>query len=244
MKITRHLIPLSWLLGKLAKEIAQENNGRIQNWRDSVPTFDGKIGLIKSFDCGRYSRKCTYTKWEYAARCRSWGCILPNGDLVGVISRRKFRLKPWRGYRWDADVSGIRLVSNRCQSDDYHPNSDDIEEGMRVIVGRLRSNASVRKEGRKRQRLDARKSKEIEAVARKAGLKVCVADSIAAGNCLTGTINFCQRHGFDPHKSYTPAEVLAKSNGDSQRARIVIQYAMRWHQRVAEIGGEVFYPKR
>lgn len=226
----------------MATEIAAERNGRKQNWREAIPALEGKIGTIHTYNCGRYSRSCRYIKWEYAASVRSWGAILPNGDLVGLISKSKFRLKPWRGYRWDTDQNGIRLVRIARPTDDYHPYTNDIEGGMAVIVGRLRSNAKVRKETRIAARFERMKVKELARKAKAMGARVCFSDSIAAGNCASGTESFCARHNLDKAKSYTPEKLLAIGNGDAQRVRLAIHVAMAQHEKMTKLGAEVFYP--
>jgi hypothetical protein len=242
MTTTKTTIPLGWALRKRTQEIAHEKKGRIQNWRPAEPALSGKIGTVHSFNCGRYSRSCTYTKWEYAASVRCWGAILPNGDLVGLIDRDKFRLKPFRGYKWDVDASGIRLVSLARNDDDYHPNADDIEAGVRVMIGRLQSNAKVRKELRIAARFERMKDNDLARKAKAIGARVCFEDSITAGNCRYGTESFCARHNLDKGKSYTPAALLAISNGDTQRARLAILVAMKQHEKMTKLGAEVFYP--
>lgn len=242
MTTKKHTIKLSPTLERLAREIAQENDGRKSNWRGSIPATEGKIGRVHSFNCGRYSAKCTYTKWEYAASVRAWGTILPNGDLVGLISKEKFRLTPRRGYKWDVDANGLRLMALARPDDDYHPNTDDIEAGMTALVAKLRANANTRKAARKAAKMDAKKSREVAQQAKAMGVRVVVADSIRAGNCESGTLSFCQRHGFDPRKSYTPEQVLAKSNGDTQRARLAIHAAIKRHETMTSLGATVYYP--
>ena len=84
-----------------------------------------------------------------------------------------------------------------------------------------------------RQRMAAERAVEAAAVA---GVYVCLADSIRAGNCRQGTLNFGQRHGLDPARHYSAPDLLAMANGDASRVRVAVTAARLRHEREMTAG--------
>lgn len=63
-----------------------------------------------------------------------------------------------------------------------------------------------------------------------AGVYVCAADSVRAGNCRAGTESFATRHGLDTRRHYMAGELAALANGDAYRVRGAIIAALRRHR--------------
>ena len=133
-----------------------------------------------------------------------------------------------RGYRWDSDANGLMLVG---RAGDYHPTADDLQtaaaDKCRAIVASLKENAAVRKQEAKKAKQQLKMVKRAE----REGAAVCLADSLRAGNCRAGSLNWAQRHDLDPSRHYRPTQVLALANGDAARVAIVAAAAIRRHQQ-------------
>jgi hypothetical protein len=140
------LIQLSYAHSRIANDIASEINPRIKNWRSSKPTIKLKTRFL-SHNCGRYSSRMPYIKWEYTPLYRSFGCICENGKkLVGMVGNERFSVSAPRGYSFSEDDLGIKIVSNSNNKDDYHFNSSEILEDKAItkIISKLRANRKTR----------------------------------------------------------------------------------------------------
>jgi hypothetical protein len=73
-------------------------------------------------------------------------------------------------------------------------------------------------------------------IAQNEGVFVCLADSIRAGNCKIGTLNFAERHRLDTSRHYTAIELLAQANGDAGRVRLAITAARFRHNQEMDRG--------
>mgnify|MGYP006372356851 FL=1 len=142
-----------------------------------------------------------------------------------------------RGYRWDVDNLGLKLVG---KAGEYHPNGDELiaaaNDKCREIVIRLKNSARTRRELERETKAKAKQQQRMLRLAEREGARVCLADSIRAGNCHAGTLNWAQSHGFDSRRHYRPSEVLAKANGDMKRVAIVVAAAVRRHRAEMDRG--------
>lgn len=120
------------------------------------------------------------------------------------------------GCRWDVDANGLRAM---CGPDDYHPTAPELlaKNCAETIVGKIRKNAEIR------AKIAAEKLAEA---ADMEGVYVCIADSLRAGNCLSGTQNFAARHNIDCRRHYPALEILRQANGDESRVRLAIRAAI------------------
>jgi len=146
-------------------------------------------------------------------------------------------VKAPRGWRWHQDDNGLRLISRSSPTDDFHPNSDDLLKG----TGYLLKRAVALRQTRRAEA--ARSRREINLLVGHApGVRVCLQDSLNAGNCETGTLEFARRHGLDPEFYYTPTKLLKLEPGN-QRVKLAIAFAARRHAQLAATGITVRYPK-
>lgn len=203
-----------------------EVHRRKKNWESSEATV--RKSFVAEIDNGKYSGRCTYTHWTYRHRVQSWGAAV-NGHLFAKIDSadgvRSIHLRPWRGWRWEVDQNGIRLVS-RDGKQDWHPTADQVLDGTTISIARLAREAAATR------RAAAKEQANFRSLLRRAeqeGCQVCMADSLAAGNCRAGTTNWAKRHGLEANKHYQPSEVLALANGDMPRVRIVVAKALQRH---------------
>ena len=112
------------------------------------------------------------------------------------------------------DANGLRLVIG---PDDYHPSEYELRKwDVAGWVAKIQANAATRK------RLAAEREAESADIA---GVWVCLADSLRAGNCRAGTEQFAIRHGLDLRRHYRASQILAQANGDEGRVRLAIKAA-------------------
>jgi hypothetical protein len=113
-----------------------------------------------------------------------------------------------RGYRWDIDDNGLCL---RGSVGEYHPTASELQEAAQdrcaALVAALKGAAATRRKLAREARAAARKTREqqeqerrILRTAEREGLTVCLADSLRAGNCRAGTLNWATAHGFQAGK--------------------------------------------
>jgi len=141
-----------------------------------------------------------------------------HGKLVSVLAPE--------GTTWKIDADGVLLSQGR---DDYHPEGMDFlaSDPAAQMIAALNRNA------------EARRLTELRALAEiadNAGIFVCLADSLRAGNCRGGTVSFCHKHSLDFARHYSATELLAQANGDSGRVRLAITAAKYRHAREVETG--------
>lgn len=231
----KRILPLGGACQDLANKIHAQNP-RLKNWEGvkSSNTARGPAEL-KTTNHGRYSSRCSYTHYTYSVIIRSWVVLLPETKkLVAKIGDypQKIISAP-RGYRWGADKNGVRLISIAHPTADFHPTAADLLLGARHCVKKLQENRKARwavEVERRKAKADAAQAERIMRRAEAEGLSVCLRDSLRAGNCEAGTVQWASRHGLNPAKHYMPAEVLAIANGDTHRVALVVAVALRRHQ--------------
>lgn len=137
-----------------------------------------------------------------------------------------------RGWRWDVDANGLRLRMCSNAKIDYHPTASELIGNVRELPKLAHALAAKRREQAARTAKEQRIIREAD----QNGLLVCLQDSIRAGNCEAGSINWATKHGFDPRRHYSPSELLAVANGDTNRVAIVVLTAARRHMREMAAG--------
>lgn len=145
------------------------------------------------------------------------------------LGGQTIRITAPRGYRWSRDANGLMLIG---RAGEYHPTADDLLAGAKAVVARLKERAATRRQAAKKAQQQLRMVKRAE----KEGARICLADSLRAGNCRAGSTNWAQRHNLDPLQHYRPTQVLALANGDASRVAIVAAAAIRRHQHEMERG--------
>jgi hypothetical protein len=221
-----HTIPLGAADESTAKLSARVGHPRRQNWGAPMPSIAPQVAgatIDETFAySGKFKCRIGYTyhpTMQSAARISNDGLLM--SAIVGYIDNREhYTIPAGRGYRWAIDANGICIV-RLADGADYHPSSDKIRAGRGAIIAALRRCA----ETRKKTSADAKRDAKILAAACEAGVWVCLADSIAAGNCETGTETYARRHGLDIRRHYRAESLLA--NGDSRRIALAVLAAQR-----------------
>jgi hypothetical protein len=131
--------------------------------------------------------------------------------------------KNWKapeGFHWAKDNNGIKLVKSDSIRDDYHPSARDIlDSTVEILIEKLEQN---------RQRRLELETREAAFLAESKGVFVCVKDSLRAGNCIQGTMQFVNQFNLNPKKHYSATEVfeIASKSRDFGRARLAISAAI------------------
>jgi len=232
----KYRIPLGQKIKNRTLEICQENYPRIKNWRNPTAALDDAIKPIGGYfthNCGRYSSRCQYTKYEYSPYCQSFGEIIDNGSaLVGKIGVENFHLIAPKGFIFAADNLGVSLQSKSNPKKNFYFNSDDVLfNGVKGMLFNLRENWEKQKNARK---LELEKQYHQKIFEREINsTRVNLQDSRCAGNCIEGTLNWVkQRLGIDRDTimdgSYlfsVPAKKLLPLANDDARVKKSINMA-------------------
>lgn len=217
-----------------------------KNWDSATETCFPAYNLVETIDHGQYSSRCQFRHLTYRPTVTSCAVICDGGSHVRyeyAIAAPAW-LKAPRGYRWDRDKNGLRIVSMSDQRRDYHPNSDDLRSyDARALAKKAAELHAVRKaqaakarEEYRLAKLSADEQTKLIAKAEREGATVCLKDSIKAGNCRAGSEQFAQRHNLDPTKHYRPSQLLRIANGDAHRVKLVVAVALRRHRHEMAVG--------
>lgn len=227
-----YILPLGPQDAEIATAAARINHPRRKNWISAESSISPKpcaacIEHAIEYK-GRYSR---FAGADWAPTMRSMLRISLDGAILTAIignsdggrrAEAAYTVQAGRGYQWQSDANGVRIV-RLADGADYHPDSDDIRSGRKTIIGALRERADTRKKTLAAAKRDAK----IIADACKHGIWVCLADSIAAGNCRAGTEQYAQRHGLDISRHYLAEKLPADNDGNSRRIAIAVLAAQR-----------------
>lgn len=218
---------------------------RRQNWLRPAAVADNRPPCCIDLDMGRYSSRCTYTHWQYRPTVGSYAVIIAgNTHTLYVCAGKKASLKAPRGYRWDRDANGLRIVSLTDRRKDYHPDSDDLRSYDARALAKKATDLFARRQAEARQareelrldKLSADERTKLIAKAEREGCMVCLADSLRAGNCRAGTEAFAQRHNLDPRRHYKPTQLLRIANGQADRVKLAVAVALRRHRHEMTVG--------
>lgn len=145
------------------------------------------------------------------------------------VDGRSYEFAAPRGYRWAKDANGVSLVG---KAGDYHPTASElINDGPRGIVAKIKSNAQIRRQAS----AEVKRQKNLVKIAEKEGCMISLKDSVRAGNCYAGSLQWAKNHGFTK-SHYRPSEIAAKANGETNRVSIVIAMAIRRHRAEMDRG--------
>ena len=233
---TKSIVPLSEDDRDLALRLAKTANPRRRNWEEPEA---GDITYVQKHNNGRYSCRCSYNRFTYTPFLKSFAILSRWGGgaiLYRHHSYSKFIRAP-KGWRWDVDANGLRLVSRINQMDDFHPASGDLIRGSKHLLNR----AVILREKRRKEASLARKGKAL-LLRRARGVRVCLQDSIDAGNCNAGSLTFAARHGLDP-KGYYSAAMLFRLEPGNDRLELAVAFAIRRHSALIAAGTKVRYPR-
>jgi hypothetical protein len=239
------LVPLGCAYTKYTTK-AHEQYPRRKNWDAASPTKDKPVGGWKIYEHnhGRYSSRCRYTHWTYEVKIHSTAFVTRDFIVFWFADNPGKRIKAPKGYHWDKDSNGLKLVYTASPTRDFHPTASDLQDLTPHKMAKVvQSNWRKRRDAlalKKRLEREAREKKEQEIAAVKRaeeeGATVCLADSLRAGNCRAGTESWASRHGLNTKQHYTPSQVLSLANGDLSRVALVVTVALRRHRLEMERG--------
>jgi len=205
---------------------ARQENGRIRNWIDaeaasSRSAYHQHTRWIDDRDCGRYSRRCKYTRYEYVPTMLSRGRATA-GHLTANIDGTRYRYTAPNGWKYGIDSLGIyiRRTKEIRENYRYHLDSDNVRGGL----------AAMRRAGidhEAKQRTIARGApwtRKTQEIIDTVGVWATLSDSSTAGNCLSGTRTWCQQNGID-HRRHVCAETLKRLVGTHYSVQRVIDAA-------------------
>lgn len=155
---------------------------------------------------------------------RSLALIVSPQRIEYVLHTTHIMVELPKPYHWDTDQHGLKVVRGK---DDYHPHACDLLDGAKHLVPALDRNRERRREA---ERLQAVRAAELE------GVYVCVSDSVKAGNCQVGTLNYARQHHLDTHMHYAAGALLKMSNGDEWAVERAIKVAAKRHHRECGAG--------
>jgi len=221
---TQITVPLSIEDQRLALSLARGSHPRRQNWE---PSRGGKETSVREVNHGRYSSRCAYDRWGFVPTLKSFAIISRWGGRAALYRHHcgSSLVPAPRGWRWSADANGLRLVSIARPTDDFHPDSGDLRKGIRHIVHQ----AVVLREKRRAEAAKTRREKRL-LLRGSGGVRVGLRDSLDAGNCPAGSLEFARRHGLDPDRRYAPARLL-RLEPDNDRLKLAIAVAIRRHAK-------------
>lgn len=182
--------------------------------RDSVTTW--KNGKAVSY--------CRAANITYI---RSFGIILSDKRAIFYIADKKLEVALPEGIKWGIDSNGIKINKGK---DDFHPTAREILSAnpVEAMTGELVRNSEIRKKNELELAVELADSE---------GVFVCAKDSLRAGNCLQGTIQFANNNGINVRRHYSAVELLSLAiKSDFQRFKLVIKVACNRWKREMERG--------
>jgi hypothetical protein len=183
----RTTIPLGPITTHIVHNLERELKPNAKNWLNPFPSMEGPF-RVQTYNRGRYSGRCSFTKYEYRSIMPSF--IDFQGDKATVLVNKSFfEVVLPKGFVFDMDREGIHIRRIKRPSSNYHFNSDEIQDGAKELVKKLvaleKSRAKLNKETQAKKRLQTLLLKNL------GNTWVMMEDSRRAGNCVQGTFAFC-----------------------------------------------------
>ena len=171
--------------------------------RQTIPGFSSHIHAI---DCGSYSMRVRYTRWEYNAIIESWSYVSEHGSAVYWSAKldngtNRGSMRAPKGYRFSVDDGLLVVVRNACGTE-FHPTALDLARGKShlrtCVLESRRRRIDLERVAKRLQR--EKHLNDLRAIAEESRFQsalgtICVTehDSRIAGNCDAGTREFIQR---------------------------------------------------
>lgn len=201
-----------------------KKNGRIKNWGSiKISSKRESHSTIYSENTGRYSSRCTYTKYTHHPVFYSYAKSFGQ-KLAYYFGRKLYIIKAPRGWLWGKDENGIKIYKRSDTKCDYHPTQTDLvhEKAGAVCAAVARSNRAFRIKQDKELYQFRKAAKDQEKVLKKVGVYACLNDSLNSGNCLIGTKSFMIRNKLSGH-----VNIARLSSFTDSRIGRVIEYAKK-----------------
>lgn len=214
------LVPLGHRVAQEQLAEAQAMNPRLRNWSLGARAGE-QYGTIEQGSNSDWRKKSTFRRGIVV---RSIGQRLTAKVAKLDLNGKEYRFVLPRGYRWKRDSLGL-LIADR-KGNDFHPTASDLMEGIKHCIVQLKENAARRKAENAKTRRELRMVRRAE----REGARVCMADSLRAGNCYAGSQAWAINHKIDPQEHIKPSRLLEIANGDTSRIAIVIGQAIRRHR--------------
>lgn len=221
-----HLIPLSYGDASAAMDAARAEHPRRSNW------ITPRAAMSNGISIGTIHYKGRSIGWvgnDYTPTIQSFGRAAPDGSMLSAtIDGTRYTVRAGRGYRFEADANGLRLV-RIADGADHHPDSADIRAGFASMRRRLIDQAVRRAAAARREKLAAREAAANAALIKKALGEVYVSfrDARDAGNCDAGIRSYASRHGLDTRIAHRAATLPERDN--NPRVRLAtIAATRRW----------------
>ena len=145
-------------------------------------------------------------------------------------------------YGWKIDKFGLKVVLNSNPSDDYHVSAEDLfgivsssdlfynaSDPIDTIIYKLHSNIKIRLK---------LKSDIANIVGESSGVHISMKDSLSAGNCKIGTLQFIKDHMLNKN-AHHPIDTILKCNysiSDWARLKLAIKHACIRHSQEMKRG--------
>lgn len=190
-----------------AEEAARNAHPNRRNWRSAKPVkarLDITPFGVIAHDMGRYSSKCTYTKYQYTPTYQSSIRVWRSGQTADVWALNKMvrRIIAPAGLRFSIDDEGARVVA--ADGTGYHPTASEWMSTKFAAV--IRAALKNKRQAVRKAALATRESARVAKIRDRqmASCRVTLADSRRAGNCVEGSLAFAERR-----MGLSRAEILA-----------------------------------
>jgi hypothetical protein len=159
--------------------------------------------------------------------------IFKDRTLDYVLHETKIQLVLPEGYLWGEDYNGLKAFTEFSRQDDYHPDAEELlrKDAVEHIV------QCINRFAERRTLMWAQSAVEK---AESENIFVCLSDSVRAGNCFNGSLEFARKRNIDPYRHYRASELLdlvgKNDNGDIGRLRLAITAASLRQRKELERG--------
>lgn len=206
----------------VCKREAAEARPQVTRWYSPInATRRQDHHCSRDISAGRYSSRCTFTKYDHHPLAWSVGWITCAGRyLVYQYGPQQTVLKAPKGWSWAYNAEGVH-IRNTAGDADYHPSSWDLMgtgRGVKWCIAEARKNQAIRKEQDKAIKAAERAAKQEADMLRKYPAYACYVDSRKAGNCSTGTLAWMEKQAIKD--THIPVNRLQQFQ-DSRVARVV-----------------------
>jgi hypothetical protein len=194
------VIPLGQL--KIPKKLEDK---RKKNWLQNLPSIEKS--QIATYNRGRYSSQCSWTRYEYRKIIESWGYLVSNKNLFMQIDtedgiKRKIVKAP-KGWYWKYDDTGLGIYGPNGEN--YHPSAEELlNKKQKEYLDIARQNFKIYK----KEKVKLKECSSLLKLMSKQKNYIYLGDSLSVGNCYNGTKTFAKNIlGID--RNYIEADKIS-----------------------------------